>query len=228
MQIAVIGLGSFGSKLATTLHTLHGEVIAIDKQEDLVEAIKGHVSQAVQLDATNERSLRALGMADVDVAVVAIANEMEESIMVTTLLRQMGVTKIIARALSNLHEKVLYEVGASQVIRLEEQMAEQSAKWIIAPQILKQHTFAQGYSLIEVRAKERFIGKKVVHLNVREDYDLGIAAIQKRTPDVDEGGRSIFQTTVKSPPDPEDTISRDDILVLFGKDSAILKFTQED
>lgn len=228
MQIAVIGLGSFGSRLAETLHNLGGEVIAIDSREELIEDIKTRVSQAITLDSTDERALRAIGMEDMDTAVVAIGNQMQNSIMVTALLRQIGVTRIISRAISNLHEKVLYEVGASQVLRLEEQMGEQAAKWIIAPDILKQHSFADGFSMIEVKPKESLVGKTISDAGLREKYDLGIAAIQKRTPHLDEEGHSIFKKKIISPPSPEDIISVDDILVLFGSDSSIVKFTKED
>lgn len=228
MQIAIIGLGSYGSKLAIELHKLGGEVIAIDNREELVEDLKNKVSQAVCLDATDERALRAIGMADFDVAVVALGNDTQSSIMVTTLLRNMGVTMIIARALSNLHEKILYEVGASQVIRIEEQMAEQSARWIIAPQILKQYSFASGYSLAEVKPIDSFIGKRIKDLDIRNKYNLGIAAVEKRIPDVDENGKSILKTDVKSPPDPNEIISRDDILVLVGLDSAIIEYTKKE
>lgn len=226
MQIAVIGLGSFGTKLAETLHALGGEVIAIDTREELTEAIKSRVSQAVCLDATDERALRAIGMADVDVAVVAIATKLESSIMVTTLLRQMGVTKIIARAISNLHQKALEEVGASQVLCIEEQMGEQVAKWIITPEILKQHSFASGCSIVEVKPKEDFIGKRVKDLKLQKEFNLGLAAIQKRSVAVDETGKSTFKTIVKSPPDPNDLITRDDILIMFGHDSTIFDFSR--
>lgn len=228
MQIAVIGLGSFGTKLAETLHSLGGEVIAIEKREDLVENIKNRVTQAVCLDATDERALRAIGIADVDTAIVAIATEEQASIMVTALLRQMGVTRIIARATSNLHEKVLLEVGASHVLRIEEMMGEQSAKWIIAPEILKHFSFSPGHSLVEVKAKESFIGKKVKDVGIREKYQLGIAAIHKRSPDVDEEGKSIFKTIIECPPDPKTVITKDDVLVLVGPDAAIHDFTQEE
>lgn len=227
MQVAVIGLGSFGSRLAQTLHDLGGEVIAIDRDEELVEEIKPHVSQAISLDATDEKALSAIGMSEVDVAVVAMAEEMEVSIMVTTLLRQMGVTKIIARAISNLHAKVLLEVGASQVLRLEEEMGEHTAKWIIAPKILKQHEFADGYSLVEEKPKPFLIGRRVKDLNLREKYNIGVAAILKRRPDVDEYGKSTYSTIVSCPPDPTEIITRDDIMILYGSDADILKFTQE-
>ena len=227
MQIAIIGLGNFGLKLAETLHNLGGEVIVIDKDEELVEEAKKSVNQAVCLDATDEKALRAIGIPDVDTAVVAMATSMEASIFVTTLLRQMGVSRIIARALSNLHEKVLLQVGASQVIRIEEEMGEQVAKWVIAHDILNHHSFGKGFSLVETKPREIFIGKKIVEIGFETNFKLGLAALHKRTPEVDNEGRSIFKTKVLSPVNPDEFVGRDDILVLCGLDENIEKFTTE-
>lgn len=226
VQIAVIGLGKFGYKLATSLHDLGADIIAIDKDEELIEEIKDDVSQAIQLDATNENALRDIGIAEVDAGVVAIGSDLQENIMVTTLLRRMGVTRIISRAVSNLHEKILEEVGASKIVRIEEQMGEQVARWLVAPHVLQQVKFASGYSLVELKPKKEFIGKKISELNLREKYQVNIAALQKRVQSIDEDGKSIFRIETKSPPNPDDIVSEDDILVLVGMDSAMYDLTK--
>lgn len=226
VQIAVIGLGKFGYKLATSLHDLGADIIAIDKDEELIEEIKDDVSQAIQLDATNENALRDIGIAEVDAGVVAIGSDLQENIMVTTLLRRMGVTRIISRAVSNLHEKILEEVGASKIVRIEEQMGEQVARWLVAPHVLQQVKFASGYSLVELKPKKEFIGKKISELNLREKFQVNIAALQKRIQSIDEDGKSNFKIETKSPPDPDDIVSEDDILVLVGMDSAMYALTK--
>ena len=120
IQVAVIGLGNFGYKLAVTLHDFGADVIAIDKDEKIIDSIKDNVSQAVRLDASDENALRDIGISEIDAGVVAIGSNIEENIIVTTLLRRMGVTRIVSRAMSNLHEKILDEVGASKIVRIEE------------------------------------------------------------------------------------------------------------
>jgi trk system potassium uptake protein TrkA len=225
VQIAVIGLGNFGAKLAETLHALGGEVIAVDGNEERVEGIKDRVSQAVCLDATDERALRAVGIAEVDVAVVAMS-DVQPSILAATILKQIGITRVIARATSGVHERILREVGATQILRVEEQMAEQSAKWIIAPDILQHFAFSSGYSMVEVRPREEFVGAEIRSLGLRENYNLGIAALIKRHPTVDEEGNSGFKLEIRCPPDPSDKIERDDILALVGSDASILEFTE--
>ena len=226
MQIAVIGLGRFGARLARTVSELGGDVVAIDKNEEVVEAIKQHVSEAVTADATDEVALRDLGIAEVDAAVVAIGSNVEENIMVTTLLRRMGVTRVIARAMSNLHEKILEEVGASKIIRIEEQMGEQIARWLIAPHVLQQIRFASGYSLVELKPRREFIGKTIGELRFRQNYQVNIAALQKRIRGIDEEGKSIYRIETKSPPDPDDMVGENDILVLVGMDTAIFALTK--
>lgn len=226
VQIAIIGLGNFGSRLATTLHDLGGDVVAIDKNENIVENIKEHVSEAITLDATDESTLRDLGIAEVDAAVVAIGSNIEENIMVTTLLRRLGVTRVIARAMSNLHEKILEEVGASKIVRIEEQMGEQIARWLIAPHVLQRVRFASGYSLVELKPKKEFIGKTIEDLQLRQKYQVNIAALQKRILSLDEDGKSIYRIDTKSPPDPDDIVGENDILVLVGMDSAIYELTK--
>lgn len=226
VQIAVIGLGRYGSSLALKLSELGGDVIAIDKREPRTEAIKDRVAEAITLDATDEGALRDIGIAEVDAAVVGIGQNIEENIMVTTLLRRMGVTRVISRAMSNLHAKILEEVGATRVIRIEEQMGEEVARLLIAPHILQHIRFASGYSLVELKPIKEFIGQTIEELRFRQKYQVNIAALQKRIRSIDEDGKSIFKIETKSPPDPNDIVGENDILVLVGMDSAIYEFTK--
>lgn len=226
VQIAVIGLGNFGYKLATSLYDLGAEVIAIDKNEDVIEGIKDQVSQAVCLDGTNETALRDIGISEVDAGVVAMGSNIEVNIMVTTLLRRMAVTHIISRATSDLHEKILMEVGASRVVRIEDQMGEQIARILVSPHVLQQIKFASGYTLVELKPKKEFVGRTISELNLREEHKVNIAALQKRILSIDEDGRSIYKIETRSPPNPDDIVGEDDILVLVGMDAAVYAMTK--
>lgn len=221
MQIAVLGLGSFGYKIATTLTSLGSEVLAVDINPAIVEDIKDRVAQAVCADCTDEKAIRAIGVPDVDAAVVAIGENMEMSIMTTVLLREIGVSKIIARATSNTHEKVLKEVGASRVVRIEEQMGEQIAKGLVAPHVLEHIPFAAGYSLVEIKAPREFIGRSLLDLQIRKTYEVNVIAIQKKVPSIDEHGRSFFKTVINMNPGPDDKMTEDDVIVLVGSHAAV-------
>ncbi len=228
MQIAVIGIGRFGMKLATTVARLGAEVIAVDTREHNVEEVKDRVAQAVIADCTDERAMRAIGISDVDVAVVAIGENLEMSVMSTVVLRRLGVSKIVARAVSQVHEQILKEMGASQIIRIEEQMGEQVAHWLVAPDVLQRISFPGGYTLVEMRVPDKFVGKTLMESRVREDYSLTVAAIQKRIPAISEEGKSHYRIKTITPPNPTDQIGEDDILVMIGEDEKIDQFLRED
>jgi trk system potassium uptake protein TrkA len=223
MQVVVCGLGNFGCSVATTLAELGGEVIAIDKDQALVEAIKDSVGQAVCADATDEKVLRALGVLEVDAAVVAIGS-MDQSAITTIVLRRIGVSRIIARAISDPHAYVLEEVGASRVIRIEDQMGEQVARILIAPHILERSTFAPGHSIVEVRAPRRLVGKTIRDTHLREDHHLNVVAVQRRRPTIDEQGRSVLSLNTNAVPDADEVIHEGDIIIIAGADGAIEKF----
>lgn len=223
MQVAVCGLGNFGFSVASTLAELGGEVLAIDKDEALIESIKDQVAQAVAADATDEKTLRALGVPEVDAAVVAIGS-MDQSTITTIVLRRIGVSRIIARALSDAHAHVLDEVGASRVIRIEEQMGQQVARLLIAPHIMESTSFAPGHSLVEVRAPRRLIGKSIRTARLREDHHINLVAIQRRRPALDDQGRSILSLTTDAVPGADEAIKESDVLILAGADDALEEF----
>jgi trk system potassium uptake protein len=225
-QIAVLGLGTFGHKIATMLAGMGVEVIAIDNDEALVDDVKNQVQQAVVADATDEKTMRALGIADVDIAIVGIGENMEVSILATVVLRRLGVGKIIARAISPLHGQVLREIGASRVVHIEEQMGEQIAKSIVAANVFEHITFPAGYSLVEVVTPTSFVGKSLADLQLRQRFGVLCVALQPQTPSIDTAGHSIMETETLLTPDPDKRIREKDILVLVGTESGIQKIVE--
>jgi trk system potassium uptake protein TrkA len=218
MIVAVIGLGTFGAKTAIRLFEKGAEVVAIDKDESLVEKIKDRVTHSVALDVTDEKSLRSVDISDVDVAVVAIGDHIEQSILAVTMLRKLGVGRVIARATSTLHEHVLHEIGASEIIKVEEEMGEIIASKIIAPHVLQRYNFAAGYSIVELKMGKKFEGKTLVESKIRQNYSLNIVALQKRVPYIDEDGKPAYKIEINDCPMPMDIIEADDVVVLVGSD----------
>ncbi|OFZ27232.1 MAG: hypothetical protein A2381_03510 [Bdellovibrionales bacterium RIFOXYB1_FULL_37_110] len=218
MMVAVIGLGTFGEKTATSLFEKGAEVIAIDKNERLVDKIKDRVTQAVLLDVTDERALRALDISDVDVAIVAIGDNRENSIMAVAMLRKLGVGRVIARATDPLHEHVLAEIGASETIKVEEEMGEIIASKIIAPHVLQRYNFAAGYSIVELKIGKKYAGKTLVESKIRQNYNLSIVALQKRLPFITEDGKASYRIEINDCPMPMDVIDQDDVIVLVGSE----------
>ncbi|TDJ03665.1 MAG: TrkA family potassium uptake protein [Deltaproteobacteria bacterium] len=218
MIVAVIGLGTFGAKTAIALYSKGAEVVAIDKNDALVDNLKDRVTHAVALDVTNERSLRSVNISDVDVAVVAIGDNIANSIMAVAMLRKMGVGRVIARATSTVHEHVLEEIGASEIIRVEEEMGEIVASNIVAPHVLERYDFAAGYSVMEVKLGRKFAGKTLVESKIRQNYSLNIVALQKKIPYITEDGKAAFKFEINDCPMPMDIIEEDDVVVVVGSE----------
>lgn len=223
MIVTVIGLGTYGAKTATRLFEKGAEVIAIDYDEELVEKIKDRVTHAVCADVTDEKAIRSQNISDVDVAIVAIGDNIEMSIMAVAMLRKLGVGKIIARATTQLHEHVLKEVGASEIVKVEEEMGEIVASKIVAPHVLQQYNFAAGYSIVEIKLGKGFEGKTLVESKIRQTYSLNIVALQKRVPYITEDGKSAFRVEINDSPLPMDIIEPDDIVVLVGSEKNFSK-----
>lgn len=218
MIAAIIGLGTFGAKAAVRLYEKGAEVVAIDRDEVLVDKIKDRVTHAVSLDITDERSLRSVNISDVDVALVAIGDNIEMSIMAVAMLRKLGVGRIIARATSVMHEHVLREIGASEIIKVEEEMGEIVASKIVAPHVLQRYNFAAGYSIVELKLGTRFEGKTLVESKIRQNYSLNIVALQKKVPYILEDGKPAFRIEINDCPMPMDVIEADDIVVIVGSE----------
>jgi trk system potassium uptake protein TrkA len=227
MIVAVIGLGTFGAKTAVRLFEKGAEVIAIDKDGALVEKIKDRVTHAVTMDVTDERSLRSMNISDVDTAVVAIGDHIEQSIMAVTMLRKLGVGRVIARATSVIHEHVLHEIGASEIIKVEDAMGEIIASQIVAPHVLQRYNFAAGYSIVELKLGKKFEGKTLVESKIRQSYSLNIVALQKKIPYITEDGKAAYRIDINDCPMPMDVIESDDIVVLVGSEKNFNKLFAE-
>lgn len=227
MQFVVLGVGRFGSKLAMSLFSKGAEVMVIDKNEEAIERIKDHVTHAVIADCTDEVTLRSLGIQDMDVAIVAIGENIETSIMATAILRRLGVPKIISRAVTRMQSQILLEVGATEVFSLEEQMGEQLASKLMAPHLLDRIELSSGHSLIEVIPPSHFIGKSLRELNLRAKVGVNVIAIKRKIPYINEMGENSVKIELNDLPSPDQLITKDDILVIVGPDEKLNLLTEE-
>uniref|UniRef100_A0A7V3PUX5 TrkA family potassium uptake protein n=1 Tax=candidate division WOR-3 bacterium TaxID=2052148 RepID=A0A7V3PUX5_UNCW3 len=225
-QFAIIGLGTFGARVARALMEKGAEVIAIDSDPKRVEEIKDDVTQALCLDATDEDALKESGVLDVDAVIVAMGERMESAIITTSLLKRLGAGQVIARAASSLYARILKDVGADRTILIEEQMADQLAKSLLTPDLLEQIPLTSNHSLAEIKAPQQIIGKKLGQLDIRRRYGINVIAIKKRVPVITPDGETGYQEQINDLPGPEDIIDQDDILVVVGKDEDIERMTR--
>jgi len=221
MQFLVVGLGTFGRKVAMTLLENGAEVIAIDRDKSKVETIKDKVTVALVLDSTDEEAMQTAHIEDVDAAVVALGNAQEEAILTTAILKRMGIFPIMARAANTLYEHVLKLVGADRVVIIEEQMGEDEAKRLLAPEIREKIMLTTGHSLVELEARKEFVGKTLKALDIRNKYSVNVVSIQRKMTDVNESGKVFEFIQVNDLPGPDDVIKKGDILVVVGAEDDI-------
>ena len=158
-QICVIGLGRFGARLAGTLFQRDHEVLAIDLDEQKVQEMLGRVTYAVEADATSETALRDLGVADMDVAVVALGSQIQSSIIATMLLKSMGLPYVIARATDTQHAEILHRVGADKVVFPEEEAADRAASLDLSPNYVEFMNITDDTGVHKLRPPERMRGQ---------------------------------------------------------------------
>ena len=207
-SFAVIGLGRFGSATASTLAQLGQEVIGVDSSEDRVRAMADVVSQAIELDATDEKALRAAGIQDVDVAVVSIGENIEASLLVVMQVMGLGVKEVIAKAVTTLHGKILQKLGVKRVIYPEREMAIRVAHSLVVPNVLDYIELSRDFSIVELPAPSEFVGQTLKELALRQRFGLQLIAIKRKQP----AGEEITNVA----PSGDDRIESGDVLSLLG------------
>lgn len=209
-QFVVLGCGRFGMSVAMKLADLGAEVMAVDKNEDVIQSLSERVTFAVQADLTDENSMQALGIRNFDVAVVGIGTEIQSSIMVTLMLKEMGIKQIIAKAHNELHAKMLYKIGADRVILPEREMGIRIAKNLMSSKLIDHIELAPEYSIAEMEVLKEWVGKSIMKLDLRAKSGINILAI-RRGMDV-----NIAVT-------PEEIILEHDLLIVVGHNDALKK-----
>lgn len=178
-QYLVFGLGRFGTSLAKTLCELGQEVLAVDSDEELVNDISPFVTQAAQLDATDESALQSLGVKNFDAAIVSIGQNTRDSILVCVLLKEMGVPYLIAKANDDLHAKVLRKIGVDRLVFPERDMGARLARSILTPSVLELMDLSNDYQLMETLLPAQWEGQTLLSLNVRRQHGVNILAIHR-------------------------------------------------
>src|SRR3972149_2112858 len=224
-QIAVIGLGRFGSSVVETLVKKGCEILAIDIKEENVKAISKVATHAVQCDATDMRTLTELGVQNMDIAIVSIGEDVEASFLIVMALKELGVREIIAKAVTPLHTKILEKIGATQVVYPERDIAVRVATHIVAPNIIDSLILSPEYCISEIPAPHGFIGKMLKDTHIRSMHRVNIIAIKKEITEVYKG-KSELREIVNVAPSGEDMVMEGDILVILGREEDIEKLSQ--
>ncbi len=222
-RFAVIGLGRFGNRLARLLADAGAEVIAVDNDRKSIESIRDEVTLAVCLNSTDREAIRSQGIDKVDVAVVGMGDAFEANVMTTVLLKQLGVPRVISRAISQIRGDILRQVGADDVVNPERESAHRWCNQLLAPAIITQFELGEGYSLAQVVAPQAFHGKPLGELDLRNRYNVNVVTIRRKEPHSD-AEREAEKEPIISLPIGSTVIHPGDILLLVGDDQAMRAF----
>lgn len=179
-QFVVFGLGRFGSSLAKTLSDAGYEVMVVDKCEEKVQDISSVVTQAVQADITDIETLYSLGIRNFDVAVVAIGTDMQASVMTTLLLKELGIPYVVAKASTEIHQRVLEKIGADRIILPERDMGKRIATNLITGNIIDYIQLSRDYSIMEIPILPQWKNQSIKDINIRAEYGINVIAVERK------------------------------------------------
>ena len=202
-EYMVIGLGRFGGGLATTLVGMGHEVLGVDADPKLVQQFSGTLTHVVEADSTDEQAMRQLDAGEFESAVVAIGTDIEASILTTSVLADLGVSRIVAKAVTEPHGRILERVGAHRVVFPERDMGIRVGH-SLAGSILDYFELDPGFAIVETSAPKELVGKSLAAAEVRKRYGITVVCIKP------EGGSFTYAT-------PETVVNEGDILVVAAE-----------
>ncbi|MDA3129063.1 potassium channel family protein [Aliibacillus thermotolerans] len=207
-QFAVIGLGRFGGSICHALMKEKMEVLAIDQDKEKVEEFASIVTKAVVADSTDEKALKKIGIQNFDHVIVAIGDNILASILTTIILDDLGVEKITVKAQNHYHEKVLNRIGADSVVHPERDIGVRVAHQVVSESVLEYLEVSDKYSIVEMVAGAKMVGKTIVELDFRATYGCNILAVKR-------------EEDVYVSPSPDLVMKEKDILIIIGADDDI-------
>ncbi|HON78021.1 MAG TPA: TrkA family potassium uptake protein [Spirochaetota bacterium] len=222
-KFAAIGLGNFGLNLSRALIENGCEVLGIDSSREAVNTAKDFISHAVIGDASNREVLESLSLRDFDGAIVSIGQEMAISILISLYLKEIGVKRIVVRAISEDHGKVLKMIGVSDIIMPERDMAERLANMLSLKNVVDYLPIGEDYGIIEVPSPKSFIGKTLRDLQIPNRFNCQVIGLKI----FEEPGSGFHFTdkdsTIKIPPSADDIMTPGMIMIIIGKQQDIEK-----
>ncbi len=210
MHVVVIGLGNFGASLAVQLYELGHQVTVMDLDPKAVARVQDQSDQAVEADATDRSVLEELGVGLAQAAVVSLGENMAASILTTLHLREMKIPKIVAKAISPEHEKILKRVGASEVVFPEREAARRLATSLVDPNLLDYLPIDKDFSVAELAPPPEFLGRTLAELDLRRNYGVNVIAVRELVP---ERTKLVIEADYK--------VKDSDVLILVGRQEDI-------
>lgn len=215
-KIAVIGIGNFGYYLATRLYSKGYDVMVVDKNPDRIQKIKDSVSQALVADSTDRKTMEATGIGEMDLVVICIGSDLSASILTTLEMKELGIERVIAKALSEPHGRILSKLGVQEVFFPEKDLAVSMAERLHNPNMLDYLPFLEDYGIVQLAPPPKFIGKSLRELNMINSYGVQVVAVKEMVPD-----------RLNMIPTGNFVLKDSDLMILIGPNKGIEKIKQK-
>lgn len=213
MKCCVIGLGRLGYQVATTLADNGMEVMAVDSNEGIIASIRDHVTQAICMRVTDEHSLRSIGVDEIDTVIVAMGENFEQSVLITALLKKkLNTSRVIARAINEIHKEILKLVGADEQILPEKEVGIRIADNLSSP-FVDFVRLDQNFSISKLKAPQEYVGQKLSEINFFNEYGIKCIGIKQENSIVDIN--------------PDHVITETDTLILSGSNEKLERFAKQ-
>ncbi len=209
-SVLLIGLGRFGTQIAEKLYELNHKVMAIDNREERVQAVSSFVEVAQTGDASDIEVLKSLGVDNYDLCIVAIADDFKSSLITTSRLKELGAKYVVARASDDIHEKLLRDNGADDVVYPEKQFGDWTAIRYTSDHVLDYIVLDEGYSIFEINVPEKWLNKSIIEIDVRRKYNINIIAITYN-------GKMNMTVT------PDTVLTKENTIFVAGRDEDVRK-----
>ena len=209
-RVVVVGLGIFGFNLAKELFQKGLEVIAIDKNKEVIQKIKDFCTKAILADPTDKEVMEAMGIQADDVVIISFGEDLAASTLMTLHLKELNVKNIIVKAPNEDHKRILEKIGATEVIIPEKEMASKVARSLISPNVLDYIPLSQDYTICEIAPPASFLGKTIGEIQLRKKHHIGVIA-----------SRDVLTDQIQMIPSADFVIKDSDILVVIGKEEDI-------
>jgi len=228
MKYIIMGLGTFGSSLAQKLTESGNEVIGVDSEVGKVEALKEKISHTVCLDCTDQQAVTHLPLKDTDIVIVCIGEDEGANILATALMKKLKVKRLISRAVSPLHETVLEAMGVDEIVHPEEETADRWAKKLILSGVVDSFELTGEFSIVEAAIPKRFVGKTVLEVGFRKNYDVVLLTTIRVAEEKNLIGVKRKVNKVQGVASSMTLLNEGDILVMYGNIKDIERLLKED
>ncbi|MCX7805661.1 MAG: TrkA family potassium uptake protein [Planctomycetota bacterium] len=211
-RFLILGLGTFGSHLARRLVENGCEVVGVDRSQDVADELRSELAQVHMFDVTDRKALESLSVREFDAVAVSLGDRMDSTILSAMYLKELGAKRVVAKAVTLDHAKILRHVGADEVVFPERDMALRLAARLAWPNVLEDLRLAPGYSILEIAPAPEIVGKSLGESRIRNRYNVHVIAVRELVPD-----RLVVA------PGADFVVKDSDILVVLGRDENLEK-----